>query len=79
MSLNSAVYQELQIKHTKIIMISSQHSYISWHFLLAGIVFVSFIKCLTVTLFIMPPTSEEVEGAYWFGSVRPVQCSAVSL
>ena len=24
---------------------------------------------------IMPPTSEEVEGAYWFGSVRPVVCS----
>ena len=23
----------------------------------------------------MPPTSEEVEGAYWFGSVRPVVCS----
>ena len=21
----------------------------------------------------MPPTSEEVEGAYWFGSVRAVQ------
>ena len=25
----------------------------------------------------MPPTSEEVEGAYWFGSVRPVVSSAV--
>ena len=25
------------------------------------------------TGFFMPPTSEEVEGAYWFGSVRPVQ------
>ena len=23
----------------------------------------------------MPPTSEAVEGAYWFGSVRPVVCS----
>ena len=22
--------------------------------------------------FFMPPTSEEVEGAYWFGSVRAV-------
>ena len=29
-------------------------------------------------VFFMPPTSEEVEGAYWFGSVRAVQCSAVS-
>ena len=28
-------------------------------------------------LFFMPPTSKEVEGAYWFGSVRAV--SAVSL
>ena len=27
--------------------------------------------------FIMPPTSEEVEGAYWFGSVRPVVSSGV--
>ena len=28
----------------------------------------------------MPPTSEEVEGAYWFGSVGAVQCSqSVSL
>ena len=26
---------------------------------------------------IMPPTSEEVEGAYWFGSVRPIQSSPV--
>ena len=25
----------------------------------------------------MPPTSEEVEGAYWFGSVCPVQSSGV--
>ena len=23
----------------------------------------------------MPPTSEEVEGAYWFGSVRAVSLS----
>ena len=26
-----------------------------------------------------PPTSEEVEGAYWFGSVRAVQWCAVCL
>ena len=30
-----------------------------------------------VYLFLCPPTSEEVEGAYWFGSVRPVQSSPV--
>ena len=28
-------------------------------------------------IFIMSPTSEEVEGAYWFGSVRPVRSSGV--
>ena len=32
-------------------------------------------RCLATALF-MPPTSEEVEGAYWFGSVS-VQCNAV--
>ena len=30
---------------------------------------------LILIILLCPPTSEEVEGAYWFGSVRPVVCS----
>ena len=33
---------------------------------------------LIAILFVMPPTSEEVEGAYWFGSVRAVsECLSI--
>ena len=34
-----------------------------------------FAQVITKKIFFYAPNFEEVEGAYWFGSVRAVQCS----
>ena len=48
-----------------------------FHIMITFLILFKSVKISSASSFFMPPISEEVEGAYWFGSVRAVQWCVV--